>query len=61
MKQPMIQQLVEVIVYAAALDLYTRFNRKEKLLKPSSINAMLDIVDWSKRPQLLSALETNDA
>lgn len=50
--------LVEALVYAAALDLYARENRaacqgrRAFLLSDKQSFAMLEVVDWNARPSL---------
>ena len=46
--------LVDVLVYAAALDLYTRFNRRQAgQLTDRERSSMLRLCDWYARPALL--------
>jgi hypothetical protein len=48
--------LVEVLIYAAALDLYTRTNLERngwRHLPRGQSNAMLKLVNWYARPAIL--------
>ena len=47
-------QIVNILLYAAALDLYRRSNRREIWLLDRSVSvAMLDLCDWEARPDWL--------
>ncbi len=50
----MIANLTEVLVYAAALDVYRRMNRREVRLTDRQVHATLDLVEWTKRPSFLT-------
>lgn len=55
------QDLVELLIYAATLDLYRRSNRREvPYLSGKLCSAMLDIVDWQKRPVLARVYEPSE-
>jgi hypothetical protein len=49
----MLAKLVEVLVYAGALNLYRRENLREIRLSRKESNAVLDLVEWTNRPALL--------
>jgi hypothetical protein len=49
----MLAKLVELMVYAGALNLYRRENLREIRLSRKESNAVLDLVDWNSRPELL--------
>lgn len=57
----MIKDIVEVLVYAAALDVYRRENRitaglqrrDQRSLTARESNSMLMIVEWTARPSCL--------
>lgn len=46
--------IVEILVYAAALDLYRRSNRREVRVSGKLSSAMLATVAWDARPSALS-------
>jgi hypothetical protein len=49
------QSLVSVLVYAAALDLYRRSNRREIRLDNKQLMATLSVADWEARPACLDS------
>lgn len=49
----MLTKLVEVLVYAGALNLYRRDNLREIRLSKAESNAVLNLVEWNNRPELL--------
>lgn len=48
--------IVDVLVYAAALDLYRVYNRREIILTERQVSAVLKVVAWEARPRLLALL-----
>ena len=46
----MIESAVSVLIYAAAIDLYTRYNMNVTKITYPEVCAMLRIVDWPARP-----------
>lgn len=49
----MFTDVIEVFVYAAALNLYRRENLREIRLTKEESNAVLDLVEWTARPRCL--------
>ena len=49
------KDLVEVLVYAAALDVYRRINRGAVRTSRRETSAVLTIVDWNARPKVLES------